>query len=211
MNSNGLKTVLASAGLALALVALPSQATAGEPAHLPGQVVVGLEGGGSRVAELPPRTSIADAAAELRREPGFAPRLRTGSPAPPRRPWIRARRASPAAGPTTSGASEVAPAAFAPPRPGIGCSRPARPAGSGTTIAIVDTGIAAEGAPGFAASPDFLATQFVPGIDLVDDDAAPFDENGHGTHVASTIASQVSVGVATPIPTTWRASPTAPR
>ena len=37
-------------------------------------------------------------------------------------------------------------------------------------------------------------TQFVPGVDLVDDDGAPLDENGHGTHVAGTIAEQVTWG-----------------
>ena len=34
----------------------------------------------------------------------------------------------------------------------------------------------------------------VPGYDFVDDDADPFDENGHGTHVASTIAEQTDNG-----------------
>ena len=200
MNSNRFKTVLASACLALALAAVPSPAIADEPAHLPGEVVLGLEGGGSRVAGLPPRTSIADAAAELRREPG----VRTATPN-----WI----AHASLTPLDQGTAGV-PGGWADEqwslrgRPG-GIRAPAAwdrllaagsPGGFGTTIAVVDTGIASEGAPGFAASPDFLATQFVPGIDLVDDDAAPFDENGHGTHVASTIASQVTVGVAAPYP-----------
>jgi serine protease len=74
------------------------------------------------------------------------------------------------------------------------------PGGFGTTVAVVDTGIASATAPGFALSPDFLGTQFVPGIDLVDDDDQPLDENGHGTHVASTIGEQITVGHPSPVP-----------
>ena len=67
-------------------------------------------------------------------------------------------------------------------------------------MAVVDTGIAYQAAPGYAPSPDFLATQFVPGTDLVDGDDQPLDENGHGTHVAGTIGEQVTVGQPAAIP-----------
>jgi serine protease len=70
-----------------------------------------------------------------------------------------------------------------------------RPGGIGPTVAVVDTGVAyASAAPDYVPSPDFGMSQFVPGIDLVDDDGAPLDENGHGTHVAGTIAEQVTWG-----------------
>ena len=44
-------------------------------------------------------------------------------------------------------------------------------------------------------SPDFAAEQFVPGEDFVDHDRLPLDENGHGTHVAGTIAEQTNNGI----------------
>jgi serine protease len=69
------------------------------------------------------------------------------------------------------------------------------PGGSGVTVAVLDTGVAypAEGSRNHA-SPDLEGTLFAPGYDFVDDDSDPFDENGHGTHVASTIAEQTDNG-----------------
>jgi serine protease len=65
-----------------------------------------------------------------------------------------------------------------------------RPGGAGVIVAVLDTGIAyADQAP-YRRSPDLNAASFAPGYDFVDDDAYPFDLNGHGTHVASTIAEQ---------------------
>ncbi len=75
-----------------------------------------------------------------------------------------------------------------------------RPGGEGVTVAIVDTGVAYTPAPGYAASPDFAGARFAPGIDLVDDDAQPLDENGHGTHTAGTIAEQITLGQVSPTP-----------
>jgi serine protease len=62
-------------------------------------------------------------------------------------------------------------------------------------VAVLDTGIAYTDSPPFERSPDFRAGEFVPGHDFVDDDAEPADENGHGTHIAGTIAAQVDDGV----------------
>ena len=47
----------------------------------------------------------------------------------------------------------------------------------------------------FRRSPDFAAGQFVKGYDFVDDDRLPLDENGHGTHVAGTIAEKTNNGI----------------
>jgi serine protease len=65
------------------------------------------------------------------------------------------------------------------------------PGGAGVIVAVVDTGVA-YGGHGLAGggSPDLDARRIVPGYDFVDHDRYPFDENGHGTHVASTIAEQ---------------------
>jgi serine protease len=62
--------------------------------------------------------------------------------------------------------------------------------GSGVTVAVIDTGI--------SQVPDLADTQFVPGYDFVNDRTDARDDNGHGTHVAGTIAQSTnnSVGVA---------------
>ena len=62
-----------------------------------------------------------------------------------------------------------------------------RPGGRGATVAVLDTGVAYRDRKRFRKSTDFSRGDFVPGYDFVDDDRFPHDENGHGTHVASTI------------------------
>ena len=71
-----------------------------------------------------------------------------------------------------------------------------RPGGEGITVAVLDTGIAyrSDGRR-FRKSPDFTANQFVRGYDFVDGDKVPLDENGHGTHVAGTIAEKTGNGI----------------
>jgi serine protease len=198
MTSNRFNRALAGAGLALALLCMPAGA-AGE-AYAPGEVIVTRDGGGSEVVELDPETSVADAIATLESRPA----IRTATPN-----WT----AHAALVPFDQGTSGT-PGGWAADqwslrgRPG-GIRVPAawdrllevgRPGGFGTVVAVVDTGVAYEPAPGFGVSPDFLATQFVPGIDLVGDDSRPLDGNGHGTHVASTIAAQITVGQPRPVP-----------
>ena len=62
-----------------------------------------------------------------------------------------------------------------------------RPGGLGVKVAVLDTGVAYASRRGYKRSPDLL-NRFLKGYDFVDDDAYPDDLNGHGTHVASTIA-----------------------
>jgi serine protease len=62
------------------------------------------------------------------------------------------------------------------------------PGGQGVTIAVLDTGVAYRDSPPFRRSPDLRSAGFVRGYDFVGDDPYPVDLNGHGTHVASTIA-----------------------
>jgi serine protease len=71
-----------------------------------------------------------------------------------------------------------------------------RPGARGVTVAVLDSGIAyrALGST-YLRSPDFAPSEFVPGYDFVDHDALPLDENGHGTHVAGTIAEQTNNGI----------------
>ena len=54
--------------------------------------------------------------------------------------------------------------------------------GSGKTVCVIDTGIDYNHSD--------LAGAYLGGYDFVNDDANPFDDNGHGTHVAGIIASR---------------------
>ncbi|HEY7960748.1 MAG TPA: S8 family serine peptidase [Solirubrobacteraceae bacterium] len=60
--------------------------------------------------------------------------------------------------------------------------------GRGVVVAVLDTGIAYANRGPFVRSPDFTSHQFVAGYDFVDHDPYANDRNGHGTHVAGTIA-----------------------
>ncbi|HET8566419.1 MAG TPA: S8 family serine peptidase [Solirubrobacterales bacterium] len=71
-----------------------------------------------------------------------------------------------------------------------------RPGAAGVVVAVLDTGIAYRSYKRrFRRSPDFAAGQFAPGYDFVGHDRLPLDENGHGTHVAGTIAEQTNNGI----------------
>ncbi len=62
-------------------------------------------------------------------------------------------------------------------------------------IAVLDTGVAYRNQkPGYAISPDFSPNQFLGGADFVAPDKLALDEDGHGTHIASTIGEQTGNG-----------------
>ena len=69
------------------------------------------------------------------------------------------------------------------------------PGGRGVTVAVLDSGVAYSSRGRFRQSPDLAQTRFVQGYDFVDDDPHPHDENGHGTHVTSTIAESTNNGI----------------
>ncbi|GAA6614570.1 DUF5942 domain-containing protein [Scytonema sp. NUACC26] len=58
--------------------------------------------------------------------------------------------------------------------------------GNGVTVAVIDTGV--------TRVRDLEETKFVPGYDFVNDRAEADDDNGHGTHVAGTIAQATNNG-----------------
>lgn len=65
-------------------------------------------------------------------------------------------------------------------------------------VAVVDTGVAYENYRNFAQAPDLANTSFVAGYDFVNNDTHPNDDEGHGTHVAGTVAQSTNnnLGVA---------------
>jgi serine protease len=63
--------------------------------------------------------------------------------------------------------------------------------GSGVVVAVIDTGV-------LQSLQDLNNTNFVAGYDFVNSDSNPTDDNGHGSHVAGTVAQSTnnSIGVA---------------
>jgi serine protease len=68
------------------------------------------------------------------------------------------------------------------------------PGARGVKIAILDSGVAYSNRGRFRRSPDLERTRFIAGYDFVGRDRFPNDENGHGTHVTSTIAESTNNG-----------------
>lgn len=66
--------------------------------------------------------------------------------------------------------------------------------GKGVTVAVLDTGVAFRSlGSAYSRDPDLPPSdRFVSPKDYVDNDTAPLDQNGHGTHVASTIAESTN-------------------
>jgi len=67
--------------------------------------------------------------------------------------------------------------------------------GQGVTVAVVDTGIACYDGDGFAKGTDLAGTACVRGYNFVGNNEMAADDQGHGTHVAGTIAQTTNNGV----------------
>lgn len=67
--------------------------------------------------------------------------------------------------------------------------------GAGVTVAVVDTGIACYDANGFMKGTDLAGTTCVGGYNFVGKNEVAADDQGHGTHVAGTIAQTTNNGV----------------
>jgi serine protease len=70
-----------------------------------------------------------------------------------------------------------------------------RPGGTGTVVAVLDTGVAYRNWHQFRRSPDFGRTRFVDPYDFVAHNAYPLDREGHGTFVAGTVAESTNNGI----------------
>lgn len=73
-----------------------------------------------------------------------------------------------------------------------------RSRGTGVVVAVIDTGVSGTSSAKGQACRDFGSTTFTAGYDFVNRDSDPYDDHGHGTHVAGTIAEATnnSEGVA---------------
>ncbi len=67
--------------------------------------------------------------------------------------------------------------------------------GKGVTVAVIDTGVACYDGNGFMKGSDLRGTSCVPGYNFVGKNAFAADDQGHGTHVAGTIAQTTNNGV----------------
>jgi serine protease len=211
-----LAALAALAGLAFA-AAHPALA-ASPPAYAPGEVVVGYTPG------TPPQAQMASAAAVGARAggaPGPAMRVLHVAPGQVRATIAKLRGRPGIAYAEPNPIAHASDAATLPDDPGIpgfpgglaalqwnffgpwgvdaldawGNVAATAPFGRGIRVAVLDTGIAYRSWRRFLPSPDFAGTKFVAPYDFVASNRFPLDRNGHGTHVAGTLAEATSNGV----------------
>ena len=64
--------------------------------------------------------------------------------------------------------------------------------GKGAIVAVIDTGVTVPGSTKGLVAEDLELTKFVPGYDFVNKADEAYDDHGHGTHVAGTIAQSTN-------------------
>jgi serine protease len=169
-------------------MAATAGSAAAAPAYVPGELIVKREGGATTTVKVGGTRSVKDAARALSRRPGIAharpnyiARASAYTPNDPAFPiqWNLA----------TSAAGINMPEAWAAAR------RLRRPGGLRTTVAVLDTGVAYQRFGRFRRAPDL--NRFRRGYDFVANDRRPNDQNGHGTHVAGTIAQSTGNRIGT--------------
>jgi serine protease len=179
-----------------------------------GEVVVSYEGAGNpRVVPVPEDESVRSVLSELRADPG----VRWADPNPvatvsgwipddpgktgPRGGWRKDQwNFLPPPG-QSKRCTEARPCGVDAPRAWKLLRKGGHPEGRrekgkrGPIVAVVDTGVAyRDKGDEYRRSPDLSSRTFVAGRDFVGDDSIPLDRNGHGTHVASTVAEGTDNG-----------------
>jgi serine protease len=183
-------------------------------AFVPREVVVKFERARmGRAVPLPPGVGVRQAVAALRRNPGVAyaepnyiatassplfpndPGPIDGTPAPPGG-WVFLQwNLLPWQG-TGTPTLPISPGGIDALGAWQNLAAAGRRGARGTVVAVLDTGVAYRAMGNrFRRSPDFNPGQFVRGYDFIGADRVPLDENGHGTHVAGTIAEKTDNGI----------------
>lgn len=208
--------------LLIGSVASTSADAAGSaPGFVPGEVVVRFKGAGDRTVKVPTEIGVRPTVRALNRNPAVryaAPNHIASISAflPSDSGTMRPARRTPPSGslgvlPGQVGGWMTRQWNFLPYRAPEGSNQPIsaggidavtawhnlrrlrRPGGRGVTVAVIDTGVAYRNfGSHFRRNPDFEPSQFVPGRDFVSGNRLPLDRNGHGTHVAGTIAQKTN-------------------
>lgn len=194
--------VLAAVGCALLLGSVPATASAAET--VPGEVVV-KELPGGPTAHAAARADVPHRVVKVKDVTKAIRAIRTRDRVVYAVPNVKARAAGlvpndPGTAKTPGGWQSVqwnftGPFSVNAPDAWQNVAAAGAPGGRGVVVAVLDTGVAYKTRPPFKKSPDMRASQFVRGYDFVDRDPFPNDRNGHGTHVASTIAEATNNGV----------------
>jgi serine protease len=176
----------------LALLALTAAAPAAATAaagYVPGEVIVKREGAaGATTVAVPAGESVRETAVELDDRPGIE--------------YARPNYIAHASAMYTPNDPSFAlqwnlsgPASINMPEAWDLARRRNHGGGRGAIVAVLDTGVAYQRFGRFRRAPDL--DRFVRGYDFVAGDRHPNDQNGHGTHVAGTIAQSTGNAIGT--------------